>query len=105
MGSLMYAMLYTRLKICFVIRMMSKYQSNSRLEYKMTINHILKYLRRMRDYIMVYHCKELVPLGYMDSDFQLDKDFCKSTSWFIFTLGGRAISWRSVKQSCNFTIL
>ena len=29
-----------------------------------------------------------------------DKDFRKSTSGYVFTLGSGAISWRSVKQSC-----
>nr|XP_016511527.1 PREDICTED: uncharacterized protein LOC107828675 [Nicotiana tabacum] len=50
-GSLMYAMLCTRLDICFVV-------------------------------------------GMSDSDSR------KSTSGYIFTLGGGAISWRSIKQSC-----
>ena len=35
-----------------------------------------------------------------DSDFQSDLDFIKSTSGCVFTLGGGAITWRSVKQSC-----
>ena len=29
-----------------------------------------------------------------------DKDFRKSTSGYVFTLGSGAISWMSVKQSC-----
>ena len=46
---------------------------------------------------------ELPPL---DSDFQSDLDFKKSTSGYVFTLGGGAISWKSVKQSCiaDFTV-
>ena len=50
--------------------------------------------------MLVYRCKDLIPIGYIDSDFQLDLDFKKSTSGCVFTLGGGAISWRSVKQSC-----
>ena len=38
-------------------------------------------------------------LGYTDSDFQADKDSRKSTSELVFTLGGRALVWRSIKQS------
>ena len=34
----------------------------------------------------------------MDSDFQSDRDNIKSTSGYVFTLGGGAITWRSVKQ-------
>ena len=34
-----------------------------------------------------------------NSDFQSDIDSIKSTSRYVFTFGGGAISWRSVKQS------
>ena len=54
----------------------------------------------MRDYMLVYQCEDLIPIGYTYLDFQLDLDFRKSTSGCVFTLGGGAISWRSVKQSC-----
>ena len=40
-----------------------------------------------------------MPIGYTDSDFQSDKESRKSTSGYLFTFGGGAISWRSVKQS------
>ena len=41
----------------------------------------------------------MIPKGYTNSDFQSDLDFRKSTSGYVFTLGGGAISWKSVKQS------
>ena len=50
--------------------------------------------------MLVYQCEDFIPIGYTDSDFQSDLDFRKSTSGCVFTLGGGAISWRSVKQSC-----
>ena len=50
--------------------------------------------------MLVYHSKDLIPIGYTDSDFQLDLDFRKSISGYVFTLGGGAISWRSTKKSC-----
>ena len=50
--------------------------------------------------MLVYHSEDLIPIGYTDSNFQSDLDFRKSTLGCVFTLGGGAISWRSVKQSC-----
>ena len=50
--------------------------------------------------MLVYHCKDLILIRYTDSDFQSNLDFRKSTSSCVFTLGGGAISWRSVRQSC-----
>ena len=50
--------------------------------------------------MLVYRCEDLIPIGYTNSDFQSDIDFRKSTLGCVFTLGGGAITWRSVKQSC-----
>ncbi|RVW14668.1 Retrovirus-related Pol polyprotein from transposon TNT 1-94 [Vitis vinifera] len=99
-GSLMYAMLCTRPDICFAVGVVSRYQSNPGLDHWVAVKHILKYLRRTRNYMLVYSGRELIPIGYTDSDFQSDRDSRKSTSEAVFTLGGGAIIWRSVKQTC-----
>ena len=98
-GSLMYTMMCTRPDICFVVGMVSRYQSEPSEENWIAVKHILKYLRRTRDYMLVYQSESLEPIGYTDSDLQSDIDFIKSTSRYVFTFGGGAISWRSVKQS------
>ena len=51
--------------------------------------------------MLIYGSDELIPVGYTDSDFMLDKDSRKSTSGYVFMLGGGAISWRSIKQECT----
>jgi hypothetical protein len=99
-GSLMYAMLCTRPDICFAVGMVSRYQSNPGSTHWVDVKHILKYLRRTRDYMLVYHCEDLTTTSYIDSDFQSDRDSRKFISGYVYTLGGGAISWRSVKQSC-----
>ena len=95
--SLMYTMLCTIPEICFAVGMVSRYQSNPGPDHWTAVKHILKYLRRTRDYMLVYGGEELVPVGYTDSDFMSDKDSRRSTSGHVFTLGGVAISWRSIK--------
>ena len=50
--------------------------------------------------MLVYGGKELVPVGYTDSDFMSDKDSRRSTFGYVFTLRGGAISLRSIKQKC-----
>ncbi|KAH9752503.1 Integrase catalytic domain-containing protein [Citrus sinensis] len=99
-GSLMYAMLCTRPDICFAVWMISSYQSNPGPEHWTAVKHIIKYLKRTKNYMLVYSGDELISVGYTDSDFMSDKDSRKSTSGYVFTLGSGAISWRSVKQSC-----
>ena len=49
--------------------------------------------------MLVYQDESLVPIGYTESNFQSDIESKKSTSGYVFILGGGAVSWRSVKQS------
>ena len=53
-GSLMYAMLCTRPDICFAVGMVSRYQSNPGREHWTAVKHILKYLKRTRNYMLIY---------------------------------------------------
>ena len=59
-SSLMYVMLCTRPYICFKVGMVSRYQSNLSPKHWMTIKHILKYLRRTRDYVFVFQSVKIV---------------------------------------------
>ena len=88
----MYIMRCTRPDICFAVGMVSRYQSNPGKKHWTSVKHIIKYLKRTRDYVLAYQADSLVPLGYTDSDFQLYKDSRKSTSGYVFTLGSGAIS-------------
>ena len=96
----MYAMLCIKPNIYFAVGIVSKYQSNPGLEHWTTIKHILKYLRRTKDYMLIYRGYELILVGYTDSNFMSDKDSRKSTSGHCFTLGGGVVSLRSIKQKC-----
>ena len=48
--SLMYAMLCTRPDICYVVDMVSRFQSNSGPDYRTTVKNPLRYFKRMRNY-------------------------------------------------------
>ncbi|XXG47299.1 hypothetical protein AAC387_Pa02g1965 [Persea americana] len=97
----MYAMLCTRPDIFHAVSLVSRYQSNPGPDHWTAVKCILKYLTRNRDYMLIYDSDELIPVGYTNSDFMSDKDFRKSTSGYVFMLGGAAISWRSIKQECT----
>ena len=58
-GSL-YAILYTRLNIYVAVGMESKYQLNLRSLNLVGVKHILKYLRRMRDYMLAHQSEDLM---------------------------------------------
>ena len=93
-------MLCTRPDICYSVGTVSRYQFNPGKEHWIVVKHILKHLRRTRDYMLVYHGDEFAPIGYTDSDFQSNANLRKSTYGYVFTLGGAVVSWRTIKQSC-----
>ena len=49
--------------------------------------------------MLIYGSDELIPVGYTDFDFMSDKDSRKSTSGYVFMLGGGAIRWSSMCSS------
>ncbi|KAK4835556.1 hypothetical protein QYF36_011335 [Acer negundo] len=83
-GSLMYAMLSTRPDICFVVGIVSRFQSKPGPDHWTAVKHIFKYLKRTRDNMLVYSGGDLVPIGYIDFDFQSDSDSRKSISGAVF---------------------
>jgi hypothetical protein len=98
LGSLMYAMLFTRPDLCYAVGLLSRYQKNPGIEHWKQIKHALRYVKATLDYSLCFNQKDLQLQGYTDSDWQGDPDDRKSTSGYLFTLAGGAISWRSKKQ-------
>ena len=68
-GSLMYAMLCTRPDICYVVSIVSRYQSNPSPEHWIVVKHILKYLNKTKHYFLVFGSEDLNIQGYTNSDF------------------------------------
>ena len=75
-GSIMYAMLCTRPDVSYTLSMTRKYQFDPGESHWTTIKNILKYFRRSKDTFLFYGGQEdeLVVNGYIDANFQSDKD-------------------------------
>lgn len=71
-GSLMYVILCTKPDICFDVGIVSRYQSNPVQEHGSAVKTILKHMRRTKEYMLIYKASALLPLGYIDSNFQTD---------------------------------
>ena len=97
-GSIMYAMLCTRLDVAFALSVTSRFQANPGESHWEAVKCILKYLRRTKDLFLVYGGEEVKLPGYSDLSFHSDPDDSRSTSGFLFTLNGGAVSWKSSKQ-------
>ena len=84
-GSIMYAMLCTRLDVCLAISLAGRSQSNPGVDHWTAVKNILKYLKRTKDMFLVYgDDKELVVNGYVDASFDTDLDDSKSQTRYIF---------------------
>lgn len=99
-GSVMYAMTCTRPDVAYALSMTGRFQQNPGEEHWKAVKTILKYLRRTKEYFLVYGGQqELSVTGYTDASFQTDHDDYKSQSGYVFVLNGGAVSWNSSKQA------
>ncbi|KAK6149115.1 hypothetical protein DH2020_016640 [Rehmannia glutinosa] len=98
-GSLMYLMSCTRPDIAYAVSKLSRYTNNPGHDHWKGIVRILRYLRYTRDFGLHYTRYHAVIEGYNDANWISDIKDSKSTSGFVFTLGGATISWKSSKQT------
>lgn len=99
-GSLTYAMQCTCPDICYAVGLVSRYQANPGLAHWRAVKRILRDLRGTSDYMLCFRGADLRLRGYTDADWGSDPDERKSTSGYVFLLGGGDISWSSKKQKC-----
>ncbi|XP_050131521.1 secreted RxLR effector protein 161-like [Malus sylvestris] len=99
-GSLMYATICTRLDIAFIVGLLGRFQANPGEAHWVAAMKVLRYLQRTKSHMLVYgRSNSLELMGYTDSNLAGDVDDRKSTWGYIFMLNGRAISWKSAKQT------
>jgi hypothetical protein len=101
-GSLQYAQVCTRPDLAFVTGLLGRFQSNPGPEHWKLIKKVLHYLQGTKSLMLTYRKTEsLKVVGYSDSDYAGDDR--KSTSGYVFTLAGGAISWKSSKQTVTIS--
>ena len=99
-GSIMYAMVCTRPDIAQSVSVVSKYMANPGKRHWEAVKWILRYLKGAPDVGLTFRKSEGISiLGYVDSDYAGDLDRRRSTTGYIFTLVGSAVSWKSTLQS------
>ena len=99
-GSLMYAMVCTRPDIAHAVGVVSRFLSNPGKQHWEAVKWIFRYLRRTFKLCLSFGREKLVLEGYTDADMAGDLDGRKSTSGYLFTFAGGAVSWQSKLQKC-----
>ena len=103
-GSLLYAMVCTRPDIAHAVGVLSRYMSKPGKEHWTVIKRVFRYLRGTTDHAICYQGRVgpdrvLNIHGFVDADWVGDLDQRRSTSGYVFSLFGGAISWMSKKQA------
>ena len=100
-GSLLYLAMATRPDITFAVSKVAKFCTMPTKQHWTAVKRILRYLRSTADYGLVFTPHSSGDcVGYSDADWGGDLDDRKSTSGYLFQIGGGAVSWRSKKQTC-----
>jgi hypothetical protein len=99
-GSLMYAMVCTRPDIAHAVGVVSRFLSDPGREHWNAVKWIMRYLRGTSKLCLSFGSGKPMLVGYTDSDMAGDVDTRKSTSGYLITFSGGAVSWQSRLQKC-----
>ena len=99
-GSLMYVMNCTHPYIAYAVNKLSKFTNNPGKDHWKALIRVLRYLRYTLNYGLHYLRYPIVLEGYSDTNWIFGTNDSKSTSGYVFTIGGAVISWKSSKQTC-----
>jgi hypothetical protein len=89
--SLQYTQVCTRPDLVFVTELLGRYQKNPGIEHWELVKKVLRYLQGTKGLMLTYRRSDSLQIeGYSYSDYAGEER--KSTSGYIFTLVGGAIS-------------
>jgi hypothetical protein len=92
----MYARVRMRPNLAFATIMFGRYQKNPGMIHWVGIKMPLRYCQGTKHFMITYRRPDKLEfVGYTDANFAGCMDSRKSTSGYIYTLAGGAISWKS----------
>ena len=98
-GSLMYAMVCTRLDIAHAVGEVSRYMMNLGKENWEAVKWLLRYLRGTSSTSLLFGKGKVTLQGFVDADLGGNVDSSKSTSGYIYTISGTAVSWKIILRN------
>ena len=98
-GSLSYLAISTRPEISFAVNLLARYSVKPAQRHWQGIKKILRYLNGTKDLGLLYTGNNFEIVGFADAGYQSDPKSAKSQTGYVFTIGGTAFCWRSVKQT------
>ena len=97
-GNLTYAMTCTQSNIAHSVGVVRKFLANPGKQHWKVVKWILRYLKGTNHDYLCYGSNDVVLIGYTYLDIARDVDTKKSTSGYLCTFAGVAVSWTSNMQ-------
>lgn len=98
---LLYLSTRTRPDIAFAVCTVAKYTANPTEDHWKAVKHILRYLAGTVNYGLLYSRDSPIECcSFSDNDWAGDLNDRKSTSGYVFQVGGASVSWKCCKQAC-----
>ncbi|XP_035840227.1 secreted RxLR effector protein 161-like [Helianthus annuus] len=103
-GALMFIASHTRPDISFSVNLLARYSSCPTKRHWYGVKQIFRYLQGTKDMGLYFTNQSTTSLvGFADAGYLSDPHTGRSQTGYLFTSGGTAISWRSVKQTITAT--
>ncbi|KAM2449967.1 hypothetical protein PS1_020004 [Malus domestica] len=99
-GSIMYAIVCTRPDIAHAVGVVIRFLSNPGKDHWEAVKWIVRYLKGTSKICLCFGSSKPILEGFTDADMGGDLDGIKSTSGYLFTFAGGAVSWQSKLQKC-----
>jgi hypothetical protein len=94
-GSLIYAMVCSRLDLSHAMSVVSRYMANPGREHWKAVQWILRYLCGSSNACLCFGKSGDGLFGYVDSTYVGHLDGRRSLSGYVFTVGGCAVCWKA----------
>ncbi|XP_035834140.1 secreted RxLR effector protein 161-like [Helianthus annuus] len=103
-GALMFLASHTRPDISFSLNLLARYSSCPTKRHWNRVKQIFRYLQGTKDMGLYFTNQSKTALvGFADAGYLSDPHTGRSQTGYLFTSGGTANSWRSVKQTITAT--
>ena len=101
-GSLLYLATRSRPDIAFAVSCVARFCSKPTKSHWTAVKRIFRYLKGTTSFGLLYTkgANEDGLVGYSDADWAGDCNDYKSTTGYLFQIGGTVVTWKSKKQSC-----
>ena len=100
LGSVMWGQLATRPDLSFSVSLLARFQANPGIEHWRALLHVVGYIKNTIDYGLTYsRDHDISPTAFVDADYGGCRDTRRSTSGYVFTMAGGAVTWSSKRQA------